>query len=284
MEADERQRQILARARHDGRVEVGSLADDLAGRPGDRTPRPAPARRARRAAAGARRRPPGRERRLREQPHAPLHLADRREAAHRRGRRRAARRRRVGLHRRGRHAPVRRRGDPAPCSRAPSSPWSPPRCWPPARSPTPRTSPSCCSAAGCAGCTMATVDHWATRMLNELVIDLAFLGANGISREHGLTTPDPAVAAVKAQVVASVAPADLRRRAHQVRRLQLLPVRRHPRLRGAGDRHRRQRRARPTATASSGPRWSGPSSVRSRTITTSTTQRHRDNSAPDNWR
>ncbi len=50
---------------------------------------------------------------------------------------------------------------------------------------------------------MATVDHWATRMLKELVIDLAFLGANGISREHGLTTPDPAVAAVKAQVVAS---------------------------------------------------------------------------------
>ena len=29
MEADERQRQILARARNDGRVEVSSLADDL---------------------------------------------------------------------------------------------------------------------------------------------------------------------------------------------------------------------------------------------------------------
>jgi DeoR family fructose operon transcriptional repressor len=53
------------------------------------------------------------------------------------------------------------------------------------------------------GLTMATVDHWATRMLKELVIDLAYLGANGISREHGLTTPDPAVAAVKSQVVAS---------------------------------------------------------------------------------
>ena len=53
------------------------------------------------------------------------------------------------------------------------------------------------------GLTMATVDHWATRMLRELVIDLAYLGANGISRQHGLTTPDPAVAAVKAQVVAS---------------------------------------------------------------------------------
>jgi DeoR family transcriptional regulator, fructose operon transcriptional repressor len=52
------------------------------------------------------------------------------------------------------------------------------------------------------GRTMATVDHWATRMLGELVIDLAFLGANGISREHGLTTPDPAVAAVKGLVMA----------------------------------------------------------------------------------
>ncbi len=53
------------------------------------------------------------------------------------------------------------------------------------------------------GRTLATVDHWATRMLSDLVIDLAYLGANGISREHGLTTPDPAVAAVKSQVVAS---------------------------------------------------------------------------------
>jgi DeoR family transcriptional regulator, fructose operon transcriptional repressor len=51
------------------------------------------------------------------------------------------------------------------------------------------------------GRTLATVDHWATRMLAELVIDLAFLGANGISRDHGLTTPDPAVAAVKGLVV-----------------------------------------------------------------------------------
>jgi DeoR family fructose operon transcriptional repressor len=51
------------------------------------------------------------------------------------------------------------------------------------------------------GRTMATVDHWATRMLTGFVLDLAFVGANGISREHGLTTPDPAVADVKAQVV-----------------------------------------------------------------------------------
>lgn len=47
------------------------------------------------------------------------------------------------------------------------------------------------------GRTLGIVDHWATEMLADLVIDLAVLGANGISREHGLTTPDPAVAAVK---------------------------------------------------------------------------------------
>lgn len=51
------------------------------------------------------------------------------------------------------------------------------------------------------GRTLATVDHWATRMLGGLVIDLAFIGANGISREHGLTAPDPAVADVKAQAM-----------------------------------------------------------------------------------
>ncbi|GIH17094.1 DeoR/GlpR family DNA-binding transcription regulator [Rugosimonospora africana] len=51
------------------------------------------------------------------------------------------------------------------------------------------------------GRTLATVDHWATRMLSGFVLDLAFIGANGISRERGLTTPDPAVADVKARVV-----------------------------------------------------------------------------------
>ncbi|CAM5242963.1 transcriptional regulator [Streptomyces badius] len=53
------------------------------------------------------------------------------------------------------------------------------------------------------GSTMATVDHWASRMLSEFVIDLAYVGANGISREYGLTTPDPAVAEVKAQALRS---------------------------------------------------------------------------------
>ena len=51
------------------------------------------------------------------------------------------------------------------------------------------------------GRTLATVDHWATDMLSRLVIDLAYLGTNGITVEHGLTTPDPAVAAVKQTAV-----------------------------------------------------------------------------------
>ncbi|MGW8377603.1 DeoR/GlpR family DNA-binding transcription regulator [Streptomyces sp. ODS28] len=51
------------------------------------------------------------------------------------------------------------------------------------------------------GGTLATVDHWTTKMLAGFVIDLAYIGANGISREHGLTTPDPAVSEVKAQAV-----------------------------------------------------------------------------------
>lgn len=49
--------------------------------------------------------------------------------------------------------------------------------------------------------TLGTVDHWATDMLADLVIDLAILGANGITVKHGLTTPDPAVCAVKNKAV-----------------------------------------------------------------------------------
>ncbi|MFI7387665.1 DeoR/GlpR family DNA-binding transcription regulator [Streptomyces sp. NPDC049813] len=49
--------------------------------------------------------------------------------------------------------------------------------------------------------TLATVDHWTTKMLAGFVLDLAYIGANGISRDHGLTTPDPAVSEVKAQAI-----------------------------------------------------------------------------------
>jgi DeoR family fructose operon transcriptional repressor len=45
--------------------------------------------------------------------------------------------------------------------------------------------------------TLAEVDSWAARTLSEINVDVAFLGANGISPDRGLTTPDPAEAAVK---------------------------------------------------------------------------------------
>jgi DeoR/GlpR family transcriptional regulator of sugar metabolism len=49
--------------------------------------------------------------------------------------------------------------------------------------------------------TLATVGSWVCDMLSGFVIDLAFIGSNGISRELGLTTPDPIVADVKAKAV-----------------------------------------------------------------------------------
>jgi DeoR family transcriptional regulator, fructose operon transcriptional repressor len=51
--------------------------------------------------------------------------------------------------------------------------------------------------------TLGAVGPSTTAQLADLVVNLAYLGANGVSREFGLTTPDPAVAAVKAQAVAS---------------------------------------------------------------------------------
>ena len=76
------------------------------------------------------------------------------------------------------------------------------------------------------GGTLATVDHWTTKMLAGFVLDLAFIGANGISREHGLTTPDPAVSEVKAQAVRALPAANFHRHAYQVRCGELLQVRR----------------------------------------------------------
>ena len=49
--------------------------------------------------------------------------------------------------------------------------------------------------------TLATADHWALDMLRSFVIDVAYLGAKGVSLVHGPTTPDPAVAAVKQTAV-----------------------------------------------------------------------------------
>ena len=44
---------------------------------------------------------------------------------------------------------------------------------------------------------LACVDDWALETLSRLRVTVAFLGTNGLSLEHGLTTPDPAEAAVK---------------------------------------------------------------------------------------
>jgi DeoR/GlpR family transcriptional regulator of sugar metabolism len=49
--------------------------------------------------------------------------------------------------------------------------------------------------------TLGTVDRWATDMLSEFVLDLAVLGANGITRDRGLTVPNTAVAAVKGKAM-----------------------------------------------------------------------------------
>ncbi|MFE6844781.1 DeoR/GlpR family DNA-binding transcription regulator [Streptomyces sp. NPDC057686] len=49
--------------------------------------------------------------------------------------------------------------------------------------------------------TLANVGSWACAMLSGFVIDLAYLGSNGISRDCGLTTPDPVVADVKAKAL-----------------------------------------------------------------------------------
>ncbi|WP_418004363.1 DeoR/GlpR family DNA-binding transcription regulator [Mycobacterium sp. PDNC021] len=50
--------------------------------------------------------------------------------------------------------------------------------------------------------TFAEVDDWAARALAEINVDVAFLGANGISAHRGLTTPAPSEAAVKRRMLA----------------------------------------------------------------------------------
>ena len=49
--------------------------------------------------------------------------------------------------------------------------------------------------------TFGTVDHWAVSMLESLVIDLAFMGANGVTITRGLTVPNGAIAAVKSMAM-----------------------------------------------------------------------------------
>lgn len=53
------------------------------------------------------------------------------------------------------------------------------------------------------GKTLATVDDWALRPLAEMYVDVAFMGTNGCTVERGMTTPDPAEAAVKRAMIAA---------------------------------------------------------------------------------
>jgi DeoR family transcriptional regulator, fructose operon transcriptional repressor len=53
------------------------------------------------------------------------------------------------------------------------------------------------------GRTLAMVDQWALRVLAETLVDVAFLGMNGVSVERGLTTPDVGEAAVKRAMLQS---------------------------------------------------------------------------------
>ncbi|HEY0247882.1 MAG TPA: DeoR/GlpR family DNA-binding transcription regulator [Gryllotalpicola sp.] len=46
--------------------------------------------------------------------------------------------------------------------------------------------------------TLGAVDFWAVEMLETMVLDLAIIGANGISARRGVTVPDAAIAEVKA--------------------------------------------------------------------------------------
>ena len=55
------------------------------------------------------------------------------------------------------------------------------------------------------GRTLAAVGSWALRDLAEIHADVAFLGTNGLTVEHGLTTPDLAEASVKRALIAAAA-------------------------------------------------------------------------------
>ena len=51
--------------------------------------------------------------------------------------------------------------------------------------------------------TLAAVDDWNLRLLSELHVDVAFMGTNGLSLECGFTTPDPAEASMKRAMIAA---------------------------------------------------------------------------------
>jgi DeoR family fructose operon transcriptional repressor len=51
--------------------------------------------------------------------------------------------------------------------------------------------------------TSATVDDWALHSTSQVHVDVAFMATNGISIPRGLTTPDPAEAGIKRAMIAS---------------------------------------------------------------------------------
>ena len=53
------------------------------------------------------------------------------------------------------------------------------------------------------GLTQAAVGEHVLRVLSTLRVDIAFIGTNGISVRHGLSTPDSEEAAVKRAMIAS---------------------------------------------------------------------------------
>jgi DeoR family fructose operon transcriptional repressor len=53
------------------------------------------------------------------------------------------------------------------------------------------------------GVTQAAVGAHAVQALAEIKVDVAFIGTNALSADHGLTTPDPDEAAVKRAMIAS---------------------------------------------------------------------------------
>jgi DeoR family fructose operon transcriptional repressor len=53
------------------------------------------------------------------------------------------------------------------------------------------------------GRTLAAVGSWVTSALSGVFVDVAFMGTNGLSVEHGLTTPDPSEAAAKRAMISA---------------------------------------------------------------------------------
>ncbi|MDQ1538389.1 MAG: DeoR family transcriptional regulator, fructose operon transcriptional repressor, partial [Actinomycetota bacterium] len=51
------------------------------------------------------------------------------------------------------------------------------------------------------GRTLASVGSWVTNALQDVFVDVAFIGTNGLSPEHGLTTPDQSEAAAKRAMI-----------------------------------------------------------------------------------